>query len=110
MIRDNDRILLPLSEDPNSIALLHILHQYQCYMSTKGLNFTFGVTLMDFKNGDRQLQVLESYIKYLGVDCVQNEIDSKHSGLCAFLGEEEKVFKKNLLRRLENYSLTLQGH
>lgn len=73
MIRDGDRIMVCLSGGKDSLSLLHTLHQYQYYASSKGIHFTLGAATVDPGSAAYDPKPLIPYLKALGVHYLYEE-------------------------------------
>ncbi|CAH1393911.1 unnamed protein product [Nezara viridula] len=64
MIKEGDHVLISLTNKRESFLLLHTLHQYQYYSSSKGKNFFLGV----FVEHSLKNNSVVSYLEPLGVE------------------------------------------
>lgn len=67
MIQEGDRVLVCLSGGKDSLSLLHTLHQYQYYASSKGLNFILGAVTVDPGSTAYNPRPLIPYLAALGI-------------------------------------------
>lgn len=67
MIKDGDKILVCLSGGKDSLSLLHTLHQYQFYASSKGIKFSLGAVTIDPMSASYDPRPLIPYLASLGV-------------------------------------------
>lgn len=64
MIKEGDHVMISLTNKRESFLLLHTLHQYQYYSSSKGKNFFLGV----FVEHSLKNNSVISYLEPLGVE------------------------------------------
>ncbi|XP_050546632.1 uncharacterized protein LOC126908518 isoform X2 [Daktulosphaira vitifoliae] len=86
MIRDGDSIMVCLSGGKDSLSLLHTLHQYQYYASSKGINFTLGAATVDPGSSAYNPRPLIPYLKALGIQYLyeeQNILEQATSAECS---------------------------
>ncbi|XP_050434558.1 uncharacterized protein LOC126841860 [Adelges cooleyi] len=73
MIQDGDSIMVCLSGGKDSLSLLHTLHQYQYYASSKGIHFTLGAATVDPGSTSYNPKPLVPYLDALGVHFLYEE-------------------------------------
>lgn len=67
MIKNGDKILVCLSGGKDSLTLLHTLHQYKFYASSRGIRFELGAVTVDPGNSAYNPKPLMTYVESLGV-------------------------------------------
>lgn len=90
MIKDGDKILVCLSGGKDSLTLLHTLHQYKFYASSRGVRFELGAVTVDPGSSAYNPKPLITYMESLGVPYIYEE-QSKFR-FVRFYSSKKKIF------------------
>lgn len=72
MVKNGDKILICLSTGRHSLSLMHALHQYRFYVSSRGIHFELGVVIGHYKC-DQDDNSLAAYLDALGITCFDED-------------------------------------
>jgi len=117
MIGDKDRVLLCLSGGKDSLSMLHVIHQYQFYAKSLGINFEYGAMTVDPKSFSYNPSPLKHYLSSLNVPYFYEEQDimaqasnlKSCDSICSFCSRMKRGRIYACARR-EGYNVIAMGH
>ncbi|KAK6626395.1 hypothetical protein RUM43_006706 [Polyplax serrata] len=74
MIENGDKVLVSLTGGKASLAILHVLQQYRCYSSSKGIHFDLGAVTFDSNCSNLRSKALLIYLEGLGIPCFSEKL------------------------------------
>nr|CAB3260581.1 uncharacterized protein LOC100175538 [Phallusia mammillata] len=91
MIKNEDKVLVCLSGGKDSLSLLHVLHQYQFYAKSCGVEFQLGAVTVDPMTSSYDPSPLIPYLKALRVtyfyeeqNILEQALETSATSICAF--------------------------